>query len=47
MKQLFLYDVYSKTQGMAEEIQVLEGYLEKVSRVQTQINGSVPVRVLV
>ena len=54
MKQLFVYDVYTKTQGkywwkvgLTDELNVLEKYLNNLSVVQKKVNSLVPTEKLV
>jgi len=41
-KVLALYDVFNKTQGMNEELAVLEQYLSRLSQVQRVISSAAP-----
>jgi hypothetical protein len=46
-KQLYLYEIFNKTQGLTAEIEVLEKYLLNLSKTQRAANGMVPVSTLI
>lgn len=46
-KVLYLYDVFQKTQGMGEELNILQQYLAKLSKVQQAMVTAVPVGQLI
>lgn len=46
-KQLYLYDIFTKTQGLGSEIEILEKYLESLSRVQRTVGSMVPTPTLI
>ena len=46
-KQLYLYEIFTKTQGLASEIEILEKYLQSLSRVQRTVNSVLPTPTLI
>jgi hypothetical protein len=46
-KQLYLYEIFNKTQGLTNEIEILEKYLDHLSKIQRTVNSLLPVSTLI